>query len=139
MDLSRSTCGSWLTAYMGPCSQPVFILASHVVFLRRPSLNSGLYFLFSWTWSPSHEHATIATLSASSHSHWTHPVSREETLARREQFRKIGWHPPNHKPNIKKVVAYAKDALGEARDSLRGISTNVLSRCKRLTACSRVL
>jgi len=27
--------------------------------------------------------------------HWTEPVSREETLARREKFRKIGWLPPN--------------------------------------------
>jgi hypothetical protein len=41
-------------------------------------------------------------------SHWTEPVSREETLARREKFRKIGWLPPNHKPKTKKVIATVK-------------------------------
>ena len=40
--------------------------------------------------------------------HWTEPVSREETLARREKFQKIGWLPPNHKPKTKKVIATAK-------------------------------
>jgi len=35
-------------------------------------------------------------------------VSREETLARREKFQKIGWLPPNHKPKTKKVIATAK-------------------------------
>ena len=40
--------------------------------------------------------------------HWTEPVSREETLARREKFQKIGWFAPNHKPKTKKVIATAK-------------------------------
>jgi hypothetical protein len=40
--------------------------------------------------------------------HWTEPVSREETLARREKFQKIGWLPPNHKPNTKKGIATVK-------------------------------
>jgi len=40
--------------------------------------------------------------------HWTEPVSREETLARREKFQKIGWLPPNHKPKTKKGIATAK-------------------------------
>src|SRR5271170_53589 len=40
--------------------------------------------------------------------HWTEPVSREETLARREKFQKIGWLPPNHKPKTKKIIATAK-------------------------------
>src|SRR5271156_3323673 len=40
--------------------------------------------------------------------HWTEPVSREETLARREKFRKVGWLPPNHKPKTKKIIATAK-------------------------------
>ena len=35
-------------------------------------------------------------------------MSREETLARREKFQKIGWLPPNHKPKTKKVIATAK-------------------------------
>src|SRR5271163_1825447 len=39
------------------------------------------------------------------HPHWTEPVSREETLARREKFQKIGWLPPNHKPKTKKGIA----------------------------------
>ena len=37
--------------------------------------------------------------------HWTEPVSREETLARRE---KIGWLPPNHKPKTKKGITTVK-------------------------------
>jgi hypothetical protein len=40
--------------------------------------------------------------------HWTEPVSREETLARREKFQKIDWLPPNHKPKTKKGTAAAK-------------------------------
>ena len=35
-------------------------------------------------------------------------MSREETLARREKFQKIGWLPPNHKPKTKKGIATAK-------------------------------
>ena len=42
------------------------------------------------------------------HPHWTESVSREETLARREKFRKIGWLPPNFKPKTKKAIATAK-------------------------------
>src|SRR5271155_3345215 len=38
----------------------------------------------------------------------TEPVSREETLARREKFQKIGWFAPNHKPKTKKVITTAK-------------------------------
>src|SRR5277367_5896145 len=41
--------------------------------------------------------------------HWTVPVSREETLAVREKFQRIGWRPPNHKPKTKKDVAWAKN------------------------------
>jgi hypothetical protein len=41
-------------------------------------------------------------------SHWTDPVSREETLAIRGKFRKAGWRPPNHKPATTKNIAYAK-------------------------------
>jgi hypothetical protein len=41
-------------------------------------------------------------------SHWTDPVSREETLAIRGKFRKVGWRPPNHKPATTKNIAYAK-------------------------------
>ena len=40
--------------------------------------------------------------------HWTVPVAREETLAVREKFRKVGWRPPIHKPSTSKVVARAK-------------------------------
>jgi hypothetical protein len=48
------------------------------------------------------------TLHVPPHPHWTDPVSREETLARREKFRKVGWRPPNHKPKTKRVIASAK-------------------------------
>src|SRR5277367_1753675 len=40
--------------------------------------------------------------------HWAVPVRREETLAVRDQFRKVGWRPPNHKPKTTKLVASAK-------------------------------
>jgi hypothetical protein len=40
--------------------------------------------------------------------HWTDPVPREETLAVREKFRKVGWRQPNHKPSTTKIVAWAK-------------------------------
>ena len=40
--------------------------------------------------------------------HWTEPVSREETLARREKFQKISWLPPNHKLKTKKGIATVK-------------------------------
>ena len=36
-------------------------------------------------------------------------MSREETLAVREKFQRIGWRPPNHKPKTKKGVAWAKN------------------------------
>jgi hypothetical protein len=39
---------------------------------------------------------------------WTESVSREETLAGREKFHKVGWFAPNHKPKTKKVIATAK-------------------------------
>ena len=35
-------------------------------------------------------------------------MSGEEILAIREEFRKVGWCPPNHKPKTTKNVAYAK-------------------------------
>jgi hypothetical protein len=50
----------------------------------------------------------LRPLPVPSRPHWTEPVSREETLARREKFQKIGWLPPNHKPKTKKVIATAK-------------------------------
>ena len=36
-------------------------------------------------------------------------MSREETLAVREKFQKIGWRPPNLKPKTKKIVIWAKN------------------------------
>ena len=50
----------------------------------------------------------LHTLHVSPRPHWTDPVSREETLARREKFQKVGWRPPNHKPKTKRAIAYAK-------------------------------
>ena len=41
--------------------------------------------------------------------HWTVPVSREDTLAVREKFQKIGWRPPILKPKTKKIVIWAKN------------------------------
>jgi hypothetical protein len=44
-----------------------------------------------------------------SRSHWTVPVTREETLTIREKFRKVGWRKPNYKPNTTKVIEGAKN------------------------------
>src|SRR2546421_1905726 len=51
----------------------------------------------------------LPSLPVSAPPHWTDPVSREETLARRDKFRNVGWRPPIHKPKTKKVVTYAKN------------------------------
>jgi hypothetical protein len=40
---------------------------------------------------------------------WTVPVSREETLAVQEKFRRVDWRAPNHKPKTTKIVAWAKN------------------------------
>src|ERR1700722_14749725 len=66
-----------------------------------PSLSLGVYLLSSVISSQSR--------TVSYRQHWTVPVSREETLALREKFQKIGWRPPNHKPKTKKVVVWAKN------------------------------
>jgi hypothetical protein len=71
---------------------------------RRP-LSSGVYSLFrrdAGFKSRTYHHCSPAR------SHWTEPVSREETLARWEKFQKIGWFAPNHKPKRKKVIATVK-------------------------------
>ena len=62
--------------------------------------------------------------------HWTEPVSREETLARREKFQKIGWFAPNHKPKTKKVIATAKRlwdkyVIRGCRLCLRGVTVRM--------------
>jgi hypothetical protein len=97
-------CASWLAVYIGLCYQ--LGLRPRLPIHRRP-LSSGVYSLFSRTHASSHERTTIATPPCP-RPHWTEPVSREETLARREKFQKIGWLPPNHKPKTKKVIATAK-------------------------------
>jgi hypothetical protein len=48
--------------------------------------------------------------------HWTVPVSREETLAVREKFQKIGWRPPTHKPQDKERRGMGKECLGQVPD-----------------------
>jgi hypothetical protein len=100
MDSSQAMCGSWLAAYIGRLPQ-------------APSLSPRQ----TWTSSPSSS-ANFKPLAMdqpsrqSRHSspqlHWTVPVAREETLAVREKFRKMGWRPPIHKPSTSKVVARAK-------------------------------
>jgi hypothetical protein len=40
--------------------------------------------------------------------YWTASVSREETLAVREKFRKADWRQLNHKPSTTKVVVWVK-------------------------------
>jgi hypothetical protein len=89
-----------------------------------PSLNSSVSSPSSQIQASSHEQIIVdipSYLSLSSRPHWTAPVSREETLARREQFRKIGWRPPNHKPKTTKGITWAKSIWDRyvARDDLR--------------------
>jgi len=57
----------------------------------------------------------------SSRPHWTVPPSREETLARREKFWKVGWRPPNHSDSTRKVIASARSLWDRyvTRDDLR--------------------
>jgi hypothetical protein len=68
--------------------------------------------------------------------HWTVPVSREETLAIREKFRKVDWRPPNHKPKTTKVVSWAKSLWDRyvARGHLLQYDIEFV-----LTACSQTL
>jgi hypothetical protein len=69
--------------------------------------------------------STSRPTSVSSRPHWTVPVSREETLARREQFRKVGWRPPNYKRKTTKNIAWAKSTWDRyvTHDDLRYPST----------------
>jgi len=69
--------------------------------------------------------STSRPASVSSRPHWTVPVSREETLARREQFRKVGWRPPNYKRKTTKNIAWAKSTWDRyvTHDDLRYPST----------------
>jgi hypothetical protein len=39
-------------------------------------------------------------------------MSREETSAVWEKFQKIGWRPPNHKLETKKIMVWAKNVWG---------------------------
>ena len=75
----------------------------------------------------------LQPLPVSAPSHWTDPVSREETVARRDKFRKVGWRPPNHKPKTKKVVTYAKNVWERYVTRCGSTFPYVLSRCERLT------
>jgi hypothetical protein len=70
--------------------------------------------------------------------HWIDPVSREEELARREKFQKVGWRPPNHKPKTKGPSRMRREC-GIGRNLLQVTFTYVLSRYERLTACSQIL
>jgi hypothetical protein len=103
---------------------------------RRPPsslLLSKLKLLISFE-IPSMNEPSSQSLSIAPRLHWTDPVSREETLARREQFRKISRRPPNHKSSTKKVAAYAK---GVWERYVTHCVPHV--RCKRLTAYSQIL
>ena len=69
-------------------------------------------------------------------SHWTLSVSREETLAIREKFRKVDWRKPNHKLKTTKVIARVKkiwdryvalDDLFHRRDDSVRVSDGVFS------------
>jgi hypothetical protein len=66
--------------------------------------------------------------------HWTEPVSREETLARREKFQKISWFAPNYEPKTKKVIVTAK-RLWDKYVIRAAAFACVMSRCVWLTVC----
>jgi hypothetical protein len=97
-------CASWLAVYIG-LYQLAFALVSQSIVALKAQAST----LFS-------AGRTLQVMNAlpsrprpvPPRPHWTEPVSREETLARREKFQKIGWLPPNHKPKTKKVIATAK-------------------------------
>jgi hypothetical protein len=75
----------------------------------------------------------LQSLPVSGRPHWTDPVSREETLKRREKFRQVGWRPPNHKPKTKKNIAYAKSVWDRYVTRCGSPMPYVLSQCERLT------
>jgi hypothetical protein len=97
--LSQSTlkfiCVLRATVYMGLGSQPVFALAS---------LSSGVY-LLSEPQVMDMDASPLEPRPVSFRPHWIDPVPREETLAVRENFRKVGWRQTNHKPSTTKIVA----------------------------------
>ena len=71
-------------------------------------------------------------------SYWTLPVSREETLAIREKFRKVGWRKPNHKPKTTKVIARAKK-IWDRYMALGDLFTGEVMAYVCLTASSQAL
>src|SRR2546423_7133061 len=118
---------------MGPCPQPVFGLACLVVL---PLECQASTFCSARSALQVMNAPALQPLPVSAPPHWTDPVSREETLARRDKFRNVGWRPPNHKPKTKKVVTYAKN-VWERYVTRRGSTfTYVLSWGECLTACS---
>jgi hypothetical protein len=97
-------CASWLAVYIGLCYRLAFALAS----LSIIALQAQASTLFSRRTLQVMNIPPLRTRPVPPRPHWTEPVSREETLARRERFQKIGWLPPNHKPQTKKDIATAK-------------------------------
>jgi hypothetical protein len=97
-------CASWLAVYIGLCYQLAFALAS----LSIIALQAQASTLFSAERTLQVMNVLLRTRPVHPRLHWTEPVSREETLARRERFQKIGWLPSNHKPQTKKGIATAK-------------------------------
>jgi hypothetical protein len=101
-------------------------LHRHLPIHRRP-LSSGVYSLFSGTQAQVMNVPPLQPRPVPPRPHWTELVSREERVARREKFRKIGWLPPNHKPKTKIVIATAKRLLEKyvirgCRLCLRGVT-----------------
>jgi hypothetical protein len=98
-------CASWLAVYIGLCYQLAFALDSQSIVALKAQASTFF--------SPGRTLQVMNALPSRPRPlpprpHWTEPVSREETLARREKFQKIGWLPPNHKPKTKKIIATAK-------------------------------
>ncbi|KAL8736770.1 MAG: hypothetical protein Q9166_000136 [cf. Caloplaca sp. 2 TL-2023] len=98
------TYGSWLAVHMGRLPA-LFPLVSLLV---GTSLSSDIYLLSREAWPQFMEAPSLQLTANPPRSYWTLPVSREETLALREKFRKVGWRKPNHISKTTKIIARAK-------------------------------
>lgn len=47
----------------------------------------------------------VKSAQSEEHEYWTDPILCKETRTRLEQFRTVGWLPPNLKPNTLKDIA----------------------------------
>jgi hypothetical protein len=90
-------------------------------FLTRPPLSLGVYSLSSRTRAFNHERNNI-TVPVPHRQHRTVPVSREEALAVREKFRRVGWACTELYTQDEEDRCMGQESLGQVPDSWRPLS-----------------